>query len=201
MIFFWKTLCPVLLVLETSSFSRSLPPRLEPGLIPWPPFSASQALVSFCSATAHGCHTDFLKAQDPHLHPDSIAWIGIRSPSESGGLPAGGTSFCLGMAPAQGPSSYRWSSCASDWIPEMAHRIPSFSWNVQSIRNASLKALALGWSLWLEHSSMCSPLGSVLFIIQMSAQIAFLLSHLPWWTGLSDRRAFCLLGSLQNSQH
>lgn len=124
MIFFWKTLCPVLLVLETSSFSRSLPPRLEPGLIPWPPFSASQALVSFCSATAHGCHTDFLKAQDPHLHPDSIAWIGIRSPSESGGLPAGGTSFCLGMAPAQGPSSYRWPSCASDWIPGIAEFLP-----------------------------------------------------------------------------
>lgn len=45
---------------------------------------------------------------------------------------AGGTSFSLGMAPAQRPSSYKWPSWVGDWIPGIVHWIPFFSWDAQS---------------------------------------------------------------------
>ena len=45
---------------------------------------------------------------------------------------AGGTSFSLGMAPAQWPSSYKWPSWVGDWIPGIVHWIPFFSWDAQS---------------------------------------------------------------------
>lgn len=49
--------------------------------------------------------------------------------------------------------------------------------------DAPLKAgffFGVVWSLWLETSSKCAPLGSLLSMIQMSAQRALPLRYLPW---------------------
>lgn len=79
---------------------------------------------------------------------------------------AEGTSFSLGITPAQWPSSYKWLSCVGDWIPGMAHWITSFSWNPQN---------------WCCSQSLCIglfPLLRMLFQVFSSGHFPFQFSDL-----------------------
>lgn len=80
---------------KTSSFSCSLPPPLEPGLLRWPLLSASPALVSFYSVPLQqAAMLTFWSHRHPSPPPPP-AWNGIRGPSLSELLTFGRGHFFL----------------------------------------------------------------------------------------------------------
>lgn len=89
---------------------------------------------------------------------------------------AEGTAFLAWLQPSDlaavsGP--HRWVAGLQEGLTEFLPLLGMHG------ADALLKGFALGCPLWLAHSSRCSPLGSFLFICQISAQLALPQRHLP----------------------
>ena len=176
--FLLKAPCPFISFLEISSFSCSLPPPLEPVLLHWPLLSAPQTPVSFYSVPLPTWLPHYFAEITDTPNSHSLEWnqkpfiMWISHLWQRALLSLLTWIQASDLAATHG--LHMWVIRLQEWLTKFL----LFFWSAWSW--CSSQSLCIGLFFWLEHSSRCFLLDSLLFITQMSAQIALLLSHLPW---------------------